>query len=104
MAHITCSAEKVAEAAQKVINKINKCREERDEEKIAKAMKRKHLFSRKPYTRQDAIKYLDDSLLGWDWRCVDGWGDLSKATKLLLLTQHGDPIVIDEESAMTLWG
>lgn len=104
MSHITCSAEKIIEAANTAINEIMARRNARDEEAIANTMSKKHFWSRKPYTREDAIKWLDRNSDLFGWRSVYAWGDLEKAQQLLILAKHGDPVVIDTEAARVLWG
>jgi hypothetical protein len=108
MAHIVCSAEKVREAAQLVIKNIEETRTKRDEKAIARVMEKERVCWWKFWqpagmTREQAIKWLDASDM-WGWRSGYAWGDLSKAEKLLLLAEHGDPVTIDEESARVLWG
>ena len=103
MAHIVCSAESVATAAQARIDRIKRIREDRDETAITKAMlPHKVWFKTVSYTREEAIKFLnEDNFFGWQSQYA--WGDLDLAKKLLILAQHGDPVTIDEESARVLW-
>lgn len=108
MAHIVCSAEKVREAAQAVIKQIEDTRTKRDEKAIARVMKNERvhwwkLWQPAGMTREQAIKWLDASDM-WGWRSCYAYGDLSKAKKLLILAEHGDPVTIDGESALVLWG
>ena len=105
MATIVCSAAKVQEAAQKVIDHILTTRKERDEEDIARVMAkpRKFFWTRKPnpYTREAAIKYLDSNCFGW--RSQYAWGDLGHARKLLLIAEHGDPVTLNEDDTLVLF-
>ena len=108
MAHIVCSAEKVRQSAIRVINAIEETRTKRDETAIARVMKNERVCWWKFWkpagmTREQAIKWLDASDM-FGWRSGYAWDDLSKAKKLLILAEHGDPVTIDEESARVLWG
>lgn len=109
MAHIVCSAKKVREAAQAIIDSINEYRSKMDEKAIVHTMQHKRVCWWKVWqpvgmTREQAIKRLDDVNGIWGWRCHTGYGDMSKARRLLLLAEHGDPVTVDEESASILWG
>lgn len=106
MAHITCSAEKVKLAAIAAIKRIEKIREERDNAKIARviANKRKGWFwNRRNRTIDEAIIWLDENSC-FGWHSEYGYYDLPIAKNLLVLAKHGDPVVIDTESARVLWG
>ena len=103
MAHITCTAEKVKLAAEATIANIIATRTKKDENEITETMGKKHFWSRKPFTREDAINWLDKNNF-FGWRSEYAWGDLVKARNLLILAQHGDPVVIDEDSARVLFG
>ena len=102
MAHIVCSAAGVEKAARAVISHVERERLRRDESAISANMMRKHFWTRKQYTRDDAINHLNGDFFGW--RSTYAWRALEQANKLLLLAQHGDPVTIDEESAQVLWG
>lgn len=104
MSHIVCSAEKIILAATATIEKILREREYANTCMLNKAMKKVHFFSRKPYTKEDAIKWLDNSYYMFGWRSVYAYGDLYHANRLLTLAKHGDPVTVDAESAYILWG
>lgn len=109
MSYITVSAKKVAASARDIINEIHATRKERDEAKIANAMNIRASFWKfwdtRRKTREEAIKYLDfmkHSYIGW--RSIYAWGTLEQAEKLLCLAQNGDPVNINADDAMLLWG
>lgn len=103
MSHIVCSAEKIIAAATAKIKYIRDLQETTDSIIINKVMQKVHFFSRKPYTKEDAINSLDNGNM-FGWRCESGWRDLDHANNLLTLAKHGDPVTIDLESARVLWG
>lgn len=106
MATIVCSAEKVKEAAEKVIAHILEKRKEYDEKAIANIMARprKFFWTRKPnpYTREEAINFLNKSDF-FGWQSQYAWGDLEHARKLLLIAEHGDPVTLNENDARVLF-
>jgi hypothetical protein len=97
-------SQKVIEAAQAVIDKIQAHRLARDEKAIAKEMATRSLGWRGFYypTREQAIKLLDKSDV-WGWRSIYAWGDLDHAKKLLKLAHHGDPVTLNEEDITVLF-
>lgn len=103
MSHISCLAETVLTQATNAIQAIRTERITRDEENIARAMLKKHFWTRKPFTRKDAIKYLNESDM-WGWRSAYGWGTMQVLQKLVLLAKHGNPVFVDEIGAKALWG
>jgi len=103
MSHILCSAEVVAAAARSVIATIEAHRSSKDETMISRKMSKKRYFwSRSTRTREEAIKDLDQSNM-FGWRSNYAWEDLDAARGLLLLSKHGDPVVVDVDSARVLW-
>lgn len=109
MSYITVSAEKVITAAQSVIDRIMARREEKDDERIKEIMtkKRYRFFFLKvnSFTREEAIKYLDEYLSDYiSWRSQYAWGDLDKAKILITMAKNGDPVNISNDDAKVLWG
>lgn len=105
MSHITVPAAKVVEAATKTLKRIEEVRTRRDEECILKTMqeKTKYFFGRK-LTREEAIQRLHDNYPYSQFPSCYAWGTKDRVSKLLILAQHGDPVVIDAEDAERLWG
>lgn len=105
MATIIMSADKVIEAANKVIESINNERNRRDEDNISRAMSKKRGIFKKYYlTREQAIDYLKsnhDAFFGW--RSVYMWDTLSKAEALLKLANHGDPVTLNQDDIGVLF-
>lgn len=103
MATIVMSADKVIEAATKVIAHIEAKREREDESAIAEMMKTRFLGWKGFYypTREQAIKELQSNT--WGWRSMYAWGDLDHARKLLRLAKHGDPVTLNEEDTHVLF-
>lgn len=101
MSHITVPAAKVIEAATTVLRNIETVRAERDEKTIQATMKEKtkYIFGR-TLTREEAIQRLHDPL----YPSCYAWGTKDRVSKLLILAQHGDPVVIDADDAEMLWG
>ena len=113
MATITMNAAKVAAAAEDVIAHCNHIRNLRDEATIAEVMEteRKAWWKpwQKPYklNREQAIAWLEaDAEISWTgyWRSTYGYTKEEKAKSLLLMAQHGDPVILDEASVYVLFG
>lgn len=104
MATIVMDSQKVIEAAQAVIDKIEAHRLARDERAIAYRMASRSLGWRGFYypTREQAIDALNRSD-SWGWRSIYAWGDLDHAKKLLKLAHHGDPVTLNEEDITVLF-
>ena len=100
MATIVMESSKVIEACEKVIARIEKHREDKDEKTIATRMQYKHgwIWARKNYTREEAIDFLNEQtwLDSWGW-CYAYGGQLQAAKKLLKLAQHGDPVTLNQD-------
>lgn len=105
MSYITVPAAKVLEAANRVLKRIEERRAKEDEECILKTMQEKtlYLFGRK-LTREEAIQRLRDNYPYSRFPSFYAWGTKDRVSKLLILAQHGDPIVIDADDAEMLWG
>jgi hypothetical protein len=103
MATIVMSAEKVIEAATKVIAEIEARRNVENEGMISEKMKDKRfiLFGR-TLTRDEAIKELKDARWSF-YPCMYYWSDLNHVRKLLKLAQHGDPVTLNEEDTSVLF-
>ncbi len=102
MSYITVPAEKVAAAAQDIIDHILRKRKARDEQAISKAMwRKKYRFFGPNLTEQEAIEYCKGF---FGFPSFYAWGDLDRAEKLLILAKHGDPVNIDADDAQLLWG
>lgn len=113
MAHISVSAEKVLAAAKEVIAHCEMTRLMRDENKLRKVM----AVPRKPWynpwahphymTREQAIAHLDkvaENMWVDSWHSYYGTSYQVAAERLMLMAQHGDPVVLDEESTQILFG
>lgn len=105
MATIIIEASKVIEAAERMIAHVRGYRLMRDEDRIAKRMKRRVLTwrgARYP-TREEAIQYLDENTI-MGWRDCYGYEDLAHAKRLLVLAKHGDSVTLNDRDAMVLFG
>ena len=107
MSYITVSAEKVAAAAQNIINRIKKRRKEKTEAMIARQMTKFYFQLKWPfisyYTREQAI----EELLNHIWAVFPSnyaWGDLDRAETLLIMAENVDPVNISNDDARLLWG
>lgn len=106
MATIVMESQKVIEAAQAVIARIESRRREDDEKAIARRMASRAFSFRRGFywmTREEAIKALDESMQFMGWRSYRGWGHLDHAEKLLRLAKLGDPVTLNEEDAEVLF-
>ena len=103
MSYIICPASEVLAQAHKRIEEILATRQARDESAINYVMSsKKHFWSKKPYSREEAIEYLDNSDM-FGWHSVYGWDTISRLRKLIVLASHGDPVMIDADDATALW-
>ena len=104
MSHITVPAAKVIEAASKVLKRIEERRAEEDEKAIKVTMREKtrYIFGR-TLTREEAIQRLRDNYPYSLFPSFYAWGTKDRVSKLLILAQHGDPVVIDADDAEMLW-
>jgi hypothetical protein len=112
MATIQMSAEKVAIAAQAVIDKIEKIRADRDkrtlETAISKMMPSKiaQWFGAKPKTIEQIKQIITRS---WDKDYYNypsryGWREYDYAKRLLIIAQHGDPVTLTDKDTEVLFG
>ena len=102
------SADKVIEAANKVIGDIMAKRDLRDEELIIGVMNKGYFsfkqMKRIKYAREEAIKYINDNscIGGYSWSYY-AYGTLYDAKRLLKLAQHGDPVTLNQEDIAVLF-
>lgn len=106
MATIVMQADLVIKAAEAVIDKIQQYRQREDEETIQRVMK-KTFFGWKGFykpNRQQAIDYINGDGR-WDFFWSNRCGrQLHDARSLLLLAQHGNPVVLNEKDIQVLFG
>lgn len=103
MSNITCSAQEVIESAESVIEKCRIERRKIDERTIQNAMKKVHFWTRKSFTREEAIEWLDSSSGFWGWRSCYGLNRTDRCVELIVLAKHGNPVTITLEDALVLW-
>ena len=102
MSHITVSAAKVLEAANRVLKRIEEVRARRTEEAIAVQMRdKKYFLFGRTLTRDEAIARLEED---WSYPSCYAWETKEIVSRLVILVQHGDPVVITAEDAERLWG
>jgi hypothetical protein len=99
----------VISACSSKIKHILAERNERDEATINRIMQTKRVgwfWNRKNRTREQAIEWLLNDNLDhmFGWQSGFGWRNLEHLSKLLLLAEHGNPVVLNEEDTQVLFG
>lgn len=106
MATIVMESAKVIEACEKIINRVTKHRQDKNEEIIARRMQYRHgwFWNRRNYTREEAIAFLDEQtwLDSWGW-CYDYGGQLRRAKELLKMARLGDPVTLSQEDVQYIF-
>lgn len=108
MATIVLPADKVIEAATKVIADIMNERKKRDDDAIDNVIIYHKNFSfRKGFyakTREQALEWISGQSPFSSWGLsIYGWDVLDSAKKLLKLAQHGDPVTLNEDDVNVLF-
>lgn len=103
MSYISCPAEEVIRASERQIVYIKDRRIDIDEASIKYVMDtKKHFWTKKPYSREEAIKCLNDwNMFGW--RSCYRDNEVCRLRELLILANHGDPVMVSAEDAAILW-
>lgn len=101
MSYITVPAKEVLELAETKLKRLREFRIEQDEKSIAYQMTKKKFWSRKNYTREEAISELNKS--EWGWRSLRGLRISERLETLIVLAKHGDPVMIDGDDARALY-
>ena len=107
MATIVMESAKVRVAAQDVIDRIYKAREDKRREYLNAYCSIQKFSFRKmrkvyAYTMAEAQEYADMNMREWG-NFAYGY-QLKQAKALLLLAQHGDPVTLNSEDVDTLFG
>ena len=103
MSYTTVDARKVLKTAKQFRQFILDLRVEKDEANIAKIMQKRHFFSRRLFTRKEAIKWLENNAEFFGWQSVTGEKEMHRVEMLIALAQNGDTIQISGEDALMLW-
>jgi hypothetical protein len=103
MSYISCQAHTVLTAAKNRIKEIEAERMKRDEVEISRVMLMKHFWSKKLFTRDEAINYLKSHGDFCGWRSFYAWGTEETLRNLILLAENGNPVFVDEAGAKALW-
>ena len=108
MGTIVMAANRVIEAADTTIARIEAKRAEKNERMIQLKIENsipgrlRKFFGASPLTKEQAIKALLND--GWFFFPSEyAWGDLQHAKKLKKLAQHGDPVTLNEEDIRVLF-
>lgn len=107
MATIVMESAKVIAAAQDVIDRIFKAREDRRRDYLNDYCAMQKFSLRKmrkvyAYTMDEAKQLAEWNMREWG-NFANGY-QLKQAKALLLLAQHGDPVTLNEQDCITLFG